>query len=57
MLLGDRRDHDRAMPAMLHLIVSLRIGLQRPRALLRKRSGVVVQERAFIVALDYIDIA
>ena len=57
MLLGDRRDHDRAMPAMLHLIVSLRIGLQRPRALLRKRSGVVVQERAFIVALDQIDVA
>ena len=57
MLFGDRRDHHCAMPAMLHLIVRLRIGFQRPRALLRKRSGIVVQERAFIAALDYIDVA
>ena len=57
MLLGDRRDHHWAMPAMLHLIVRLRIGFQRPRALLRKRSGIFVHERAFKAALDHIDVA
>ena len=56
MLFGDRRNHHCAMPAMLHLVIRLCIGFQRPRALLRKRSGIVVQEWAFIVALNQIDV-
>ena len=57
MLFGDCRDHDCAVPSMLHIIVRLCVGVQWARAFIRKRSGIFTYEGTFIAAFDYVDVA
>ena len=57
MLLGNCCDHYRTMASMRHLIVGLSVRFQWTRALLRKRSGVIVLQRASTEALDHTDVA